>query len=132
MTAKEKLVERLKALGAQLGRDVNVTGTIEELTMRVAELEEELDDGNDDEQSGDSGINAQENATDNPDDDQVQEKPAVTDAGLVTVITRATLHIDALHESENTSVAIAVKGMSIRVLPHEAEALIAGGLASEK
>lgn len=35
MTAKEKLVERLKALGAQLGRDVNVTGTIEELTMRI-------------------------------------------------------------------------------------------------
>lgn len=132
MTAKEKLVERLKALGAQLGRDVNVTGTIEELTMRVAELEEELDDGNDDEQSGDNGINAQENATDNPDDDQVQEKPAVTDAGLVTVITRATLHIDALYETENTPVAIAVTGMSIRVLPHEAEALIAGGLASEK
>lgn len=132
MTAKEKLVERLKALGAQLGRDVNVTGTIEELTMRVAELEEELDDGNDDEQSGDNGINAQENATDNPDDDQVQEKPAVTDAGLVTVITRATLHIDALHETENTPVAIAVTGMSIRVLPHEAEALVAGGLASEK
>lgn len=132
MTAKEKLVERLKALGAQLERDVNVTGTIEELTMRVAELEEELDDGNDDEQSGDNGINAQENATDNPDDDQVQEKPAVTDAGLVTVITRATLHIDALHETENTPVAIAVTGMSIRVLPHEAEALIAGGLASEK
>ncbi|HED3078687.1 DNA-packaging protein FI [Citrobacter amalonaticus] len=132
MTAKEKLVERLKALGAQLERDVNVTGTIEELTMRVAELEEELDDGNDDEQSGDNWINAQENATDNPDDDQVQEKPAVTDAGLVTVITRATLHIDALHETENTPVAIAVTGMSIRVLPHEAEALIAGGLASEK
>ncbi|KEY46648.1 hypothetical protein DQ02_13860 [Citrobacter amalonaticus] len=113
MTAKEKLVERLKALGAQLGRDVNVTGTVEELTMRVAELEEELDDGN-------------------PEDDQVQEKPAVTDTGLVTVITRATLHIDALHETENTPVAIAVKGVSIRVLPHEAEALIAGGLASEK
>lgn len=132
MTAKEKLVERLKALGAQLGRDVNVTGTIEELTMRVAELEEELDDGSDDEQSGDNWINAQENATDNSDDDQMQEKPAVTDAGLVTVITRATLHIDALHETENTPVAIAVTGMSIRVLPHEAEALIAGGLASEK
>lgn len=132
MTAKEKLVERLKALGAQLGRDVNVTGTIEELTMRVAELEEELDDGSDDEQSGDNGINAQENATDNSDDDQMQEKPAVTDAGLVTVITRATLHIDALHETENTPVAIAVTGMSIRVLPHEAEALIAGGLVSEK
>lgn len=132
MTAKEKLVERLKALGAQLERDVNVTGTIEELTMRVAELEEELDDGSDDEQSGNNGINAQENATDNPDDDQVQEKPAVTDAGLVTVITLATLHIDALHETENTPVAIAVKGMAIRVLPHEAEALIAGGLASEK
>lgn len=132
MTAKEKLVERLKALGAQLGRDVNVTGTIEELTMRVAELEEELDDGSDDEQSGDNGINAQENATDNTDDDQAQEKPAVTDTGLVTVITRATLHIDALHETENTPVAIAVKGGAIRVLPHEAEALIAGGLASEK
>lgn len=34
-------------LGEQLNRDVSLTGTKEELALRVAELEEELDDTDD-------------------------------------------------------------------------------------
>ncbi|ELR5602222.1 DNA-packaging protein, partial [Escherichia coli] len=44
MTEKEKLVARLKELGVKLDREVNVTGTIQELTLRISELEEELDE----------------------------------------------------------------------------------------
>ncbi|VFS57625.1 Uncharacterised protein [Kluyvera cryocrescens] len=40
MTEKEKLIARLNELGVQLGREVNTGGTIQELSMRIAELEE--------------------------------------------------------------------------------------------
>ncbi|ELZ5042160.1 DNA-packaging protein, partial [Enterobacter hormaechei] len=43
MTEKEKLIARLNELGTQLNREVSTSGTIQELTMRIAELEEELD-----------------------------------------------------------------------------------------
>jgi hypothetical protein len=44
MTEKETLIARLKELGVKLDREVNVSGTIQELTLRISELEEELDD----------------------------------------------------------------------------------------
>ena len=44
---KDELIARLRSLGEQLNRDVNLTGTKEELALRVAELEEELDDTDD-------------------------------------------------------------------------------------
>lgn len=44
---KDELIVRLRSLGEQLNRDVSLTGTKEELALRVAELEEELDDTDD-------------------------------------------------------------------------------------
>lgn len=44
---KDELIARLRSLGEQLNRDVSLTGTKEELALRVAELEEELDDKDD-------------------------------------------------------------------------------------
>ena len=44
---KDELIARLQVLGEQLNRDVSLTGTKEELALRVAELEEELDDTDD-------------------------------------------------------------------------------------
>ncbi|EPR3982981.1 phage tail terminator protein [Escherichia coli] len=44
---KDELIARLQVLGEQLNRDVSLTGTKEELVLRVAELEEELDDTDD-------------------------------------------------------------------------------------
>ncbi|ENT3909523.1 DNA-packaging protein FI, partial [Escherichia coli] len=41
---KDELIARLQELGEQLNRDVSLRGTKEELALRVAELEEELDD----------------------------------------------------------------------------------------
>ena len=40
---KDELIARLRSLGEQLNRDISLTGTKEELALRVAELEEELD-----------------------------------------------------------------------------------------
>ncbi len=44
---KDELIARLRSLGEQLNRDISLTGTKEELVLRVAELEEELDDTGD-------------------------------------------------------------------------------------
>ncbi len=44
---KDELIARLRSLGEQLNRDVSLMGTKEELALRVAELEEELDDTDD-------------------------------------------------------------------------------------
>ncbi|HAX9819769.1 TPA: hypothetical protein JTE62_004468 [Escherichia coli] len=48
---KDELIARLQVLGEQLNRDVSLTGTKEELVLRVAELEEELDDTDDGKQN---------------------------------------------------------------------------------
>ena len=40
---KDELIARLRSLGEQLNRDVSLTGTKEELALRVAELKEELE-----------------------------------------------------------------------------------------
>ena len=40
---KDELIARLRPLGEQLNRDVSLTGTKEDLALRVAELEAELD-----------------------------------------------------------------------------------------
>ena len=44
---KDELIARLQVLGEQLNRDVSLTGTKEELVLRVAEQEEEIDDTDD-------------------------------------------------------------------------------------
>ncbi|MCZ7840059.1 DNA-packaging protein FI [Leclercia adecarboxylata] len=143
MTEKETLIARLKELGKMLGRDVNTSGTIQELSMRIAELEEELD--------GDAGSvdgeNGEENAsgstvstvstvstgsTDGDIADAAKEKTkATTTDDRVTVETLATLHIDAMHATRNEPVSIVKPGVNIRVSEQDADELIAKGLARE-
>ncbi|WP_313228156.1 DNA-packaging protein FI [Leclercia sp.] len=131
MTEKEKLIARLNELGAQLNREVSTSGTSQELTMRIAELEEELD--------GDAGSvdgeNGELNASDSTDSDiadaaKVKAK-AATNGDRVSVETLATLHIDALHATHNEPVSIVEPGVIIRVSEQDAEELIAKGLARE-
>ncbi|HGH4637971.1 TPA: DNA-packaging protein FI [Enterobacter bugandensis] len=141
MTEKEKLIARLNELGIQLNREVSTSGTIQELTMRIAELEEELD--------GDAGSvdgeNGAENASDSPDSpdspdgidrniNQILQNAAVNAAitgDLVSVETLATLHIDALHATRSEPVSIVEPGVIIRVSEQDADALIEQGLARE-
>ena len=137
MTEKEKLVARLNELGTQLNREVSTSGTIQELTMRIAELEEELD-GHAGSVDGESGVQNASDSTDSTDstDSNVANVAKVktesaTTGDLVSVETLATLHIDALHATRNEPVSIVEPGVIIRVSEQDADDLIVKGLAFE-
>jgi len=134
MTEKETLIARLKDLGKMLGRDVNTSGTIQELSMRIAELEEELDGeaGSVDGENGEGNASGSTGSTDGDIADAAKEKTtATTTDDRVTVETLATLHIDALHSTRNEPVSIAEPGVIIRVSEQDADELIAKGLVRE-
>ena len=134
MTEKEKLVARLNELGTQLNREVSTSGTIQELTMRIAELEEELD-GDASSIDGENGEKNAPDSTDSTDSDvdgtEKVKTEAVTTDDRVSVETLATLHVDALHATRNEPVSIVEPGVIIRVSEQDADELIAKGLARE-
>ncbi|WP_126716410.1 DNA-packaging protein FI, partial [Escherichia coli] len=109
---KDELIARLQELGEQLNRDVSLTGTKEELALRVAELEEELDDTADQ----DTPLSP-ENALTGHENEVVSAQPdTVTDtAALVTVVALVTLHTDALHATRDKPVAFVLPGTAFRV-----------------
>ncbi|EGQ0034988.1 TPA: DNA-packaging protein FI [Escherichia albertii] len=109
---KDELIARLQELGEQLNRDVSLRGTKEELALRVAELEEELDDTADQ----DTPISP-ENALTGHENEAVSAQPdTVTDtADLVTVVALVTLHTDALHATRDEAVAFVLPGTAFRV-----------------
>ena len=140
MTEKEKLIARLSELGTQLNRDVSTSGTIQELTMRIAELEEEVDgdtdsvDGENGEQnssdSADSADSADNTGSDFADTEKTKSVVTTTD-DRVSVETLATLHVDALHATRNETISIVEPGVIIRVSEQDADELIEKGLARE-
>lgn len=129
MTEKEKLTARLKELGEKLGRDVITSGTSQELTMRIAELEEELDDEQADDGDTVDSPDAEHQDTDS-NTPKSDKSDTDTDTGspeqqgdLVQVKTLVTLHIDALHATRNELVSIVEPGVIIRVSGKEADNL---------
>ncbi|HAJ1500164.1 TPA: DNA-packaging protein FI, partial [Escherichia coli] len=107
---------RLRSLGEQLNRDVSLTGTKEELALRVAELEEELDD-TDDAAGQDTSVSP-ENALTGHENEVVSAQPdtVIQDtAALVTVVALVTLHTDALHATRDEPVAFVLPGTAFRV-----------------
>ncbi|HHC4720234.1 TPA: DNA-packaging protein FI, partial [Escherichia albertii] len=80
--------------------------------LRVAELEEELDDTADQ----DTPISP-ENALTGHENEAVSAQPdTVTDtADLVTVVALVTLHTDALHATRDEAVAFVLPGTAFRV-----------------
>ncbi|MBA7848837.1 DNA-packaging protein FI [Klebsiella sp. RHBSTW-00465] len=136
---KEELIARLRELSIMLNRDVSLTGSKEELALRIAELEEELGDDADD--GGDSNETATGNTASGG---EVKDRPAQGNAltpasqetqsasgDLVAVKTRATLHLEALHAVKNEKVSLVLPGTTVRVSAGDAEELIAQGLAVE-
>ncbi|EFB7232829.1 DNA packaging protein from bacteriophage origin [Escherichia coli] len=123
---KDELIARLQELGEQLNRDVSLTGTKEELALRVAELEEELDDTADQ----DTPISP-ENALTGHENEVVSAQPdTVTDtAALVTVVALVTLHTDALHATRDEAVAFVLPGTAFRVSAGVAAEMTERGLA---
>lgn len=133
MTEKEKLIARLNELGVQLGREVNTGGTIQELSMRIAELEEELDGGADTDGVENGGVS--DGATSPGTVEPVAPVNTVLtgsiDDALVAVETLATLHIEALHATRDEPVSIVEAGTVIRVTETDANSLVALGLVRE-
>ncbi len=123
---KDELIARLQVLGEQLNRDVSLTGTKEELVLRVAELEEELDDTADQ----DTPLSP-ENALTGHENEVVSAQPdTVTDtAALVTVVALVTLHTDALHATRDKPVAFVLPGTAFRVSAGVAAEMTERGLA---
>ncbi|MES3482773.1 DNA-packaging protein FI [Citrobacter freundii] len=136
MTEKQKLIARLNELGVKLNREVSTSGTIQELTMRIAELEEELEEGEEviDDEAGarndaDSTDDGAGSNGENTSEDDAGASAATGD--LVCVETLATLHIDALHATRDERVTIVEPGVFIRVSDQDADLLIAQGLVRE-
>ncbi|MCJ8653694.1 DNA-packaging protein FI, partial [Escherichia coli] len=100
----------------QLNRDVSLTGTKEELALRVAELEEELDDTDD--TAGQDTPLSPENVLTGHEHEAVSAQPdtMIQDAAdLVTVVALVTLHTDALHATRDEPVAFVMQGTAFRV-----------------
>lgn len=136
MTEKEKLISRLNELGVQLNREISTSGTIQELTMRIAELEEELGDGTDTDGIVISGMVEGGGTDDGTESTMLSEgldSVALADNGtdLVTVETLATLHVEAFHAHRDERVSIVESGVIIRVSDEEADLLVAQGLVRE-
>ncbi|MGJ7706060.1 DNA-packaging protein FI [Escherichia coli] len=127
---KDELIARLRSLGEQLNRDVSLTGTKEELALRVAELEEELDD-TDDAAGQDTSVSP-ENALTGHENEVVsaQTDTVILDtAALVTVVALVTLHTDALHATRDEAVAFVLPGTAFRVSAGVAAEMTERGLA---
>lgn len=123
---KDELIARLQELGEQLNRDVSLTGTKEELALRVAELEEELDDTADQ----DTPISPENALTGHENEVVSAQTDTVTDtAALVTVVALVTLHTDALHATRDEPVAFVLPGTAFRVSAGVAAEMTERGLA---
>lgn len=123
---KDELIARLQELGEQLNRDVSLTGTKEELALRVAELEEELDDTADQ----DTPISPENALTGHENEVVSAQTDTVTDtAALVTVVALVTLHTDALHATRDEAVAFVLPGTAFRVSAGVAAEMTERGLA---
>ncbi|EFC4932823.1 DNA-packaging protein FI [Escherichia albertii] len=112
---KDELIARLQVLGEQLNRDVSLTGTKEELALRVAELEEELDD-TDDAAGQDTSVSPENALTGHENE-------------VVTVVALVTLHTDALHATRDEPVAFVLPGTAFRVSAGVAAEMTERGLA---
>ena len=127
---KDELIARLQVLGEQLNRDVSLTGTKEELVLRVAELEEEIDD-TDDAAGQDTSVSP-ENALTGHENEVVSAQPdtVILDTSeLVTVVALVTLHTDALHATRDEAVAFVLPGTAFRVSAGVAAEMTERGLA---
>ncbi|EEW3331028.1 DNA-packaging protein FI [Escherichia albertii] len=127
---KDELIARIRSLGEQLNRDVSLTGTKEELALRVAELEEELDDTDD--AAGQDTSLSPENVLTGHENEVVSAQPdtVIQDAAeLVTVVALVTLHTDALHATRDEPVVFVLPGTAFRVSAGVAAEMTERGLA---
>ncbi|AVR03761.1 DNA-packaging protein FI [Pluralibacter gergoviae] len=123
---KEEMIARLKALGEQLDRDVNLTGSKEELAMRVAELEEEIGDEGDGE--SDAGDDEQDGGETTALATGSVPKGGVQ-GSMIRIKALFSLHVEALHELRDEPISLVEPGVVVRVSPADARELFTRKLA---
>lgn len=124
---KDELIARLQALGEQLNRDVSLTGTKEELALRVAELEEELDDASD---IASQDVHSLPTVELTGHENEVEsEPPDAVVKDMVTLVALVTLHTEALHATRDEPVTFVLPGTKFRVSADVAATMTARGLA---
>lgn len=134
---KDDIIKRLKVLGNELGRAVSVSGTKEELEMRLRELEEERaerNDGNDDAPVSSENDNRVTTISDTESIENASETKAastVSTPPLITVTALKALHIAAWHESRDEKVEFVLAGSVFRVSAAVADELRRTGLVQE-
>ena len=124
---KDGLISRLQVLGEQLNRDVSLTGTKEELALRVAELEEELDDTDD--AAGQDTSLSPENVLTGHENEVVSAQPDTVIHDTAELVALVTLHTDALHATRDEAVAFVLPGTAFRVSAGVATEMTERGLA---
>ncbi|WP_052048943.1 DNA-packaging protein FI [Cedecea neteri] len=125
MALKDDLIKQLNDMGKQLGRTISTDGSVEDLKLRVREVQEELDalsddgDGNEDSNEGDGGqgAGAGESTNDTP-------KPPVEDREKV-VLVRAlrTLHVKGQDPKTRRMVRVVVQDSVVLVASTDLQAL---------
>lgn len=135
MANKNELVAQLEAMGEVLGRELDISGTVADLELRIREAQEEIDQLNDEDSDQDNdnsgagtgtgtgagagGLGGQPPAP--------EKKP-----DLVKVRPVKTLHIaGAWHETKNEPITMAIADKVIRVSPELADELVDAGQAVE-
>jgi hypothetical protein len=132
---KNDIVKRLTELEALLGREIKKTGTVAVLEVLLRESEEEYAAMS--EESGGDGSTGEESLTGVGGDlntsgaafaggvnnSTILSAAADVQRDLVVVKTLVTLHVDALHETLNQPVSIAVAGTVIRLDAVQADEL---------
>ncbi|EKC7217691.1 DNA breaking-rejoining protein [Salmonella enterica] len=119
MTKKDG-IKRLRELGVILGREVDVSGSLEDIMQRVKELEEEAGIASDAGQA--SGVNEHDETSVIPGE---QPHPQ---GGMVLIRARRTLHIDALSADSDRPLEMMKEGEQARISADLLDELTDAGL----
>lgn len=136
MATKDELIAKLGKLGKALGRELSTEGTIEVLSLRIREAEEEIEALAEDNTAGAAGAGGGTGVSDllpPGSDNELQPRAPKSEGEIewVTVRVLTTLHINALHETRNQPVKMAYAGDTVRVLASDVDELEDAGHVTE-
>lgn len=128
---KNEMIQRLDELSKLLDRKLATSGSTAELEILLRESEEEyaaMNESTGENTDGDANENTGKNTGNAPiTGDTKAEEPS----GLIQVIALKTLHMNALHETEDKVIQVVLAGEVARLELDQATTLIKKGLVSE-
>lgn len=123
MALKDDLIKELNGIGKQLGRTISTDGSVEDLKLRLRELQEELEalsddgDGEGSEDNGGQGAGSDESTID------TSKPPAEEGDKLVLVCALHTLHVKGLDPRTRRPVRVVVRDSEVLVASTDLQAL---------